>query len=328
MQKVLLTILAFAVLLSGCGGGSSSTSTDESTTTVAKPKPFRIPHGNPPIRYEEKMHPNAAGLVGKEPKAIIPNGPPPEYLALADTIEGIGRLVNKGEEVTIQYVGYDYETGKKFVSSWDQGKPFAFTLGEGKVIPGWEEGLEQIEGGDRRELVIPPDLTEGAYPPGIPKGKTVVFVVEAIPSHPLKGGKSSAPQSEPKPEKSPTTSKTKPKVTVPSGPPPKKLTIKDLEKGSGPAAKSGDEVTVNYVGVDYKTGKEFDASWDRGEPFSFELGSGAVIPGWEEGIEGMKVGGRRELIIPPSLGYGSAGSPPTIPPNETLVFVVDLEAVE
>jgi peptidylprolyl isomerase len=122
--------------------------------------------------------------------------------------------------------------------------------------------------------------------------------------------------------------KTKPKATVPEGAPPKKLETKDLEEGSGAVAKAGDAVTVNYVGVNYKTGKEFDASWDRGEPFTFTLGAGEVIPGWDQGVEGMKVGGRRELIIPPELGYGSAGAPPAIPPNETLVFVVDLEGVE
>lgn len=121
---------------------------------------------------------------------------------------------------------------------------------------------------------------------------------------------------------------TKPKVTVPKGAPPKKLEVKDLEAGNGATVKAGDAVTVNYVGVNYKTGKEFDASWDRGEPFTFTLGAGEVIPGWDQGVAGMKVGGRRELIIPPSLGYGSAGAPPAIPPNETLVFVVDLEAVE
>jgi peptidylprolyl isomerase len=121
--------------------------------------------------------------------------------------------------------------------------------------------------------------------------------------------------------------KTKPKVTPPKGAPPKKLVVKDLEEGTGAVAKAGDEVTVQYVGVNYRTGKEFDASWDRGEPFVFPLGAGAVIPGWDQGVEGMKVGGRRELIIPPQLAYGPAGAPPAIPPNETLVFVVDLEAV-
>jgi peptidylprolyl isomerase len=125
-----------------------------------------------------------------------------------------------------------------------------------------------------------------------------------------------------------TKKKTKPKVTVPKGAPPSSLVTKDLEEGTGATAEAGDVVKVNYVGVNYKTGKEFDASWSRGEPFIFTLGAGEVIPGWEQGIEGMKVGGRRELIIPPELGYGAAGSPPVIPPNETLVFVVDLEAVE
>ena len=116
----------------------------------------------------------------------------------------------------------------------------------------------------------------------------------------------------------------KPVVTPPSGPPPKKEVIKDLIVGTGAEAKTGQSVTMNYVGVNYKTGKEFDSSWKRNEPFNFTLGKKTVIAGWEKGIPGMKVGGRRELIIPPALGYGAAGSPPTIPGNETLVFVVDL----
>lgn len=121
--------------------------------------------------------------------------------------------------------------------------------------------------------------------------------------------------------------KTKPTVTVPQGAPPKQLEIKDLEEGSGAEAKAGDQVTVQYVGVGYESGEEFDTSWGR-EPFAFGLGAGMVIPGWDQGVEGMKVGGRRELIIPPNLAYGPAGSPPVIGPNETLIFVIDLLAVE
>lgn len=119
----------------------------------------------------------------------------------------------------------------------------------------------------------------------------------------------------------------RPQVTVPKGAPPKKLVIEDLKTGTGAEAKAGDEVTVNYVGVNYGNGKEFDASWDRGEPFPFQLGAGMVIPGWDKGVEGMKVGGRRELIIPPNLAYGPEGRPPVIPPNETLIFVIDLVEV-
>jgi peptidylprolyl isomerase len=119
----------------------------------------------------------------------------------------------------------------------------------------------------------------------------------------------------------------KPKVTVPGGAPPKKLETIEIVEGDGAEAKSGDKVSVQYVGVGYKSGEEFDASWDRGEPFPFTLGTGEVIPGWDQGVEGMKEGGRRELIVPPELAYGAAGAPPSIGPNETLIFVVDLVKV-
>jgi peptidylprolyl isomerase len=138
----------------------------------------------------------------------------------------------------------------------------------------------------------------------------------------------SAAKTESPPKAEPRTEKTKPKVTVPKGAPPQELETKDLEEGSGAEAKVGDQVTVQYVGVNYKNGKEFDSSWSRSEPFPFSLGGGEVIPGWDQGIVGMKVGGRRELIIPPELAYGEEGRPPAIPPNETLVFVVDLLEVE
>lgn len=119
---------------------------------------------------------------------------------------------------------------------------------------------------------------------------------------------------------------TEPTVTVPSGPPPTRLESANLIVGTGATAEVGDTLTVQYVGVDYATGKPFGASWGSGGgPFSFTLSTNSVIPGWVEGVAGMKVGGRRELVIPPSLGYGTtppAGSP--ITPNETLVFVIDL----
>jgi peptidylprolyl isomerase len=120
---------------------------------------------------------------------------------------------------------------------------------------------------------------------------------------------------------------TQPKVTVPTGPAPTTLVTKEIIKGTGPEAKAGDPVTVNYVGVLYHGGKEFDASWKRNEPFAFALGKGQVIKGWDQGVAGMKVGGRRELIIPAELAYGKTGSPPTIPANAPLVFVVDLLGV-
>src|SRR3954451_18881734 len=119
----------------------------------------------------------------------------------------------------------------------------------------------------------------------------------------------------------------KPKVTVPSGKPPKKLVVKDLIVGTGPAAKPGDPITVNYIGVDYANGKMFDNSYDRGQPFPFQLGGGQVITGWDSGLVGMKVGGRRQLTLPRSRACGPQAHPPTIKPNETLVFVVDLLSI-
>jgi peptidylprolyl isomerase len=119
---------------------------------------------------------------------------------------------------------------------------------------------------------------------------------------------------------------TKPVITPLPPPAPAKLVTKDLVVGTGAEAKTGSSVTVNYVGQLYSTGKEFDSSWKRNETFPFTLGKGQVIAGWEQGVPGMKVGGRRELIIPSSLAYGVKGSPPTIPPNAPLVFVIDLLA--
>lgn len=124
-----------------------------------------------------------------------------------------------------------------------------------------------------------------------------------------------------------TDTATKPKVSVPDGAPPKKLVTEDLVVGDGAEAKAGDLVSVDYVGVAYKDGKEFDTSWGK-EPLEFQLGAGSVIPGWDQGIEGMKVGGRREIVIPPDLAYGPQGFPPVIAPEATLVFVVDLRGVK
>lgn len=116
----------------------------------------------------------------------------------------------------------------------------------------------------------------------------------------------------------------KPEVTIPDGPPPADLTVEDLVVGEGTEARPGDKVTVHYVGVAWSTASQFDASWDRGQPFEFGLGAGEVIQGWDQGVAGMRTGGRRRLTIPPHLGYGSRGAGGVIKGGETLVFVVDL----
>ncbi|HEY3957064.1 MAG TPA: FKBP-type peptidyl-prolyl cis-trans isomerase [Streptosporangiaceae bacterium] len=122
-------------------------------------------------------------------------------------------------------------------------------------------------------------------------------------------------------------SASKPEVDFPGGDPPSDLEITDIWEGTGPLASPGGQVTVHYVGVAFSTGEQFDASWDRGEPLTFQLGAGRVIAGWDRGVAGMKVGGRRQLIIPPHLAYGDRGAGSAIAPGETLIFVCDLVSV-
>jgi peptidylprolyl isomerase len=119
----------------------------------------------------------------------------------------------------------------------------------------------------------------------------------------------------------------KPEIDFPDGPAPADLEITEIWEGDGPEAKAGDRVQVHYVGVAYSTGEEFDASWNRGEPLEFQLGVGQVIAGWDQGVQGMKVGGRRKLVIPSRLAYGERGAPGAIAPGETLIFVCDLVSV-
>ncbi|MER5640530.1 FKBP-type peptidyl-prolyl cis-trans isomerase [Kitasatospora sp. NPDC002227] len=123
------------------------------------------------------------------------------------------------------------------------------------------------------------------------------------------------------------TQKTKPEIDFPGGEAPAELQIRDIVVGDGAEAKPGAMVEVHYVGVTFASGEEFDASWNRGQTFRFPLGGGRVIKGWDQGVAGMKVGGRRELVIPPHLAYGNQSPSPLIPAGSTLIFVVDLLGV-
>lgn len=120
---------------------------------------------------------------------------------------------------------------------------------------------------------------------------------------------------------------TKPEIDFPEGEVPTELVVEDLWEGDGAQAGAGDVIAAHYVGVAFSTGEQFDASWDRGTPLQFQLGVGQVIAGWDEGMQGMRVGGRRKLAIPPHMAYGDAGAGGVIAPGETLIFVVDLVAV-
>lgn len=157
--------------------------------------------------------------------------------------------------------------------------------------------------------------------PGAPTG-------EAEPTREAERPSPSSPPAAPPPTAERTPMPEKPTVEIPAGAAPRTLQKEDITVGTGAEARQGSNVSVHYVGVAWSTKRQFDASWDRGRPFSFPLGAGRVIRGWDEGVAGMKVGGRRRLTIPPDMGYGERGAGADIGPNETLVFVVDLLAVE
>jgi len=189
MPRIRLSIIAVGIaslIAVGCGGGSSSseTSSGESGEATTASATFEIPvDGKPPTRTEKEIEAkwDGKGLLGPQPKPIVPKVPPPEELVVQDLIEGKGRAAHKGSEVTVQYVGVNYKTGKEFDASWRYGKPFTFELGAGFVVPGWEEGLEGMEVGTQRELVIPPELGYGyRRQEGIPPGSTLVFVVDLL----------------------------------------------------------------------------------------------------------------------------------------------------
>jgi peptidylprolyl isomerase len=169
-------------------------------------------------------------------------------------------------------------------------------------------------------------------PPRRPRAVALVFVLVSVSALATSacGGDDDDLRSDPTNSLPATTcleDRSKPEVEVPTAPP-GELETEDLEVGEGIEATAGRTVTMDYVGVAQSSGEQFDASWDGGEPVTFVLGTGNVIEGWHRGIEGMKVCGRRMLVIPPDLGYGAQGFPPVIGPNETLVFVVDLVSVQ
>ena len=385
-----------------------------------------------------------------KPLVEVPAGDPPTALAITDIVEGGGATAAAGDVLIMEYVGVAYSDGLQFDASWDRGQPFTFTLGEGQVIQGWDDGIEGMAVGGRRELVIPPDLAYGEGGSGtgaIGPNETLVFVVDLVgvipadaekpavdvPAEPLEAagtrpdvevpaqlgsgelistdlvegdgeiadagdlvavryvgvaastgedadsawgpgivrtftvGEPNALITEglvqgvegmavggrrqlvvppelglPDPEINPAAGDTlvyvvelvgaqspdleKPEVTVPDAAA-TALEVTDLVVGDGPVATAGSTLVMQYVGVAQSTEAEFDASWDRGQPFTFTLGQGQVISGWDDGIEGMAAGGRRELVIPADQAYGDAGSGENIGPGETLVFVVDLIAV-
>jgi peptidylprolyl isomerase len=227
-----------------------------------------------------------------------------------DLKEGGGDESELDQIITIHYTGW-LEDGVKFDSTLDRVQPITFQLGARQFIPGTDEGIVSMKVGGERQLVIPPELAFGeqGIPDLIPPNSTLILEVELLEILP------GAPAA-------PTKVSEADYVVTESG-----LKYYDFEAGTGESPQTGQQVVVHYTGW-LEDGAKFDSSLDRGVPFDFAIGMGQVIPGWDEGVATMKVGGKRQLVIPPELGYGEAGAPGAIPPNATLIFEVELLEIQ
>ncbi len=254
--------------------------------------------------------PEAPAEVDEDDYTETDNG-----LLYYDLEEGEGATPEEGERVTVHFTAWFEESGELLDSSYFQGDPFTFPVGIGQVMPGWDEGMTTMQVGSKRQMVIPPDLAYGeeGFRDVIPPNTTIVLEVELLE---IQEG----------PPTEPTEVDEDDYTETDSG-----LMYYDLEEGDGgDTPEEGDQVTVHYTGW-LEDGTMFDSSLSRGEPFTFPLGAGQVIPGWDEGVATMEVGAVRQLVIPPELGYGEQGAGGTIPPNATLIFEVELlefESVE
>ena len=213
--------------------------------------------------------------------------------------KGKGPRVKKGDVVYTHYT-LRLEDGKKIDSSLDRNMPFFLKLGASEVIKGWDEGLSYMNIGDKRKLIIPPDLGYGVRGAGdaVPPNATLFFEVELLANENIKY-------------------KGEDYVKTPTG-----LMYKDIKVGKGETPLRGQTVVAHYTGW-LENGKKFDSSLDRKKPYPFQIQTRSVIPGWDEGFKSMKPGGKRKLIIPSNLGYGSSGRG-SIPPNATLIFEVEM----
>ncbi|HPB46330.1 MAG: FKBP-type peptidyl-prolyl cis-trans isomerase [Microthrixaceae bacterium] len=245
-----------------------------------------------------------AGVAAGAPSITAPDGDPPTELQITDLETGDGTAAATGDLVVVNYIGALFDNGVVFDSSFDRA-PFSVTLGQGNVIAGWDEGIVGMKPGGTRQLIIPPDMAYGSQARGnIPADSTLIFNVTL------------------------NTVLTRPTDIAPvEGGTVDELRTTDLVVGDGEEATATSEVSLHYEAVHGSDATTFDSSFERGQSFDVTLGQHQVIEGFEQGIVGMRVGGRRRIEIPAALGYGDTGAGTAVAPGETLVFIVDLVAV-
>lgn len=271
--------------------------------------------------------PAVTGEAGAKPSIATPKGKPVTELAVKVLSEGTGIALAAGDPVIVNYLGITWP-GVEFDNSFDRQSTFSFTLGKSEVIPGWDQALVGKKVGSRLELGIPPGLAYGAQGNGsIGPNETLVFVVDIVAGFTKGQAATGTAVALDDPALPKVTGEAATLAVVPpaGAPAPTALVAKTLIEGTGPVVAKGQNIGVQYVGALWDGGKVFDASWARdGAPVVFPIGVGRVIPGWDEGLVGVKAGSRVLLVIPADKAYGAEGRPPTIPANAALVFVVDV----
>lgn len=278
-----------------------------------------------------------SGAVGQKATITVPStGPAPTTLTVRTLVEGAGQPLAANELAAVNYTVYNWSQHKSLGDSYASGttpaQPQLVQVGSSSVLSAWNTALKGAKVGSRIEVVAPPaDAfgSSGNSQAGVGPTDTLVFVLDVIASYPANADTTGTmgPQTDASlPKVSGEPGSGLPTVTIPSGvTPPTGLVANVLVQGSGEVVQKGQTLVLQYTGVDWNTGKNFDSSWSRSQPFSTVIGEGQVVAGWDQGLVGKHVGDRVLLVIPPALGYGSSGqSSAGIGGTDTLIFVVDI----
>ncbi|MFT2017145.1 FKBP-type peptidyl-prolyl cis-trans isomerase [Streptomyces sp. 796.1] len=328
-RSVLLAVPAGLLTLAGCGDDENN---KDKKVKADKADTSKSPEAQPSGKIVTGPLPEITKGTefGQKPTVAKGPGKPSPDLAVKTLIPGRGETVVKGDFLQVNYLGQIWKDGKVFDNSYDRGKPAIFPIGIGKVIPGWDQALVGKKVNSRVQLAAPPALgygSEGNADAGIKGDDTLVFVVDIIGTFNTKSsanGKEVKQEDEALPVVSTNTDGKAPTIELPKGKAPTKLVSNYVLEGDGDELKESDAVMVQYKGVLWDGGKEFDSSYASKQLAQFSLQQ--VVPGWTKGLAGKKTGSRVLIVVPPDMGYGKQAKG-GIPANSTLVFTVDILAI-
>ncbi|GAA2261643.1 peptidylprolyl isomerase [Streptomyces ruber] len=327
-RSLLIAVPAGFATLAACGDDSSDSADDASSS----PSASEGASAKPPNIVDGPLPAITAGTgFGEKPTVAKGSGEPSKDLAVKTVIAGSGRTVAENDYVQAHYLGQVWDSAKVFDNSYDRGTPLVIQLAQGGIIDGWRYGLAGKKAGSRVQISVPPTWgygTQGNAQAGIEGTDTLVFVIDIEDAFNAKSsaqGETVAQDDTALPKVGTNTDGKAPSIEVPKADPPKKLVANYVIEGDGAEVAASDTVLVQYKGVVWDTGKEFDSTYGREAITSFGLQQ--VVKGWSQGMTGKKVGSRIVIVIPPELGYGD--TPPSgsgIEKDSTMVFTVDILA--